>query len=210
MGGSCASGIDFPGAEFTTAAAAAFRISGALESGAEPQRELRGTDPAVTPATPHLPGRQWASLGICISDPGLRGSTSLLFSLGTRPRLKTDRGQSAPVQEVAEIREGGRARPSWVQLGRGHSSTDRPVSGCGRGSMGVGEGLWVWVRVSGPPSPQALFPAPPRVRGGVARKFELAGGGRAADSSSEMQVPDWVRTEPRGCHPRRAPTLPAF
>ena len=74
----------------------------------------------------------------------------------------------------------------------------------------MGEGLRVWVRVSGPPSPQALFPAPPRARGGVARKFELAGGGRAADSSSEMQVPDWVRTEPRGCQPRRAPTLPAF
>ena len=106
MGGSCASGIDSPGAEFTAAAAAAFRIGGALESGAEPQRELRGTDPTVTPATPHLPGRQWASLGICISGPGLRGSTSPLFSLGTRPRLKTDRGQSAPVQEVAETREG--------------------------------------------------------------------------------------------------------
>lgn len=131
MGGSCASGIDFPGAEFTTAAAAAFLIRGALESGAEPQRELRRADPTVTPATPHLPGRQWASLGICISGPGLRGSPWLLLSLGTRPRLKTDRGESAPVQEVAEIGEGGRARPAWVQLGRVHSGTDRPISGCG-------------------------------------------------------------------------------
>ena len=69
MGGSCASGIDFPGAEFTTAAAAAFLIRGALESGAEPQSELRRADRTVTPATPHLPGRQWASLGICISGP---------------------------------------------------------------------------------------------------------------------------------------------
>lgn len=101
-------------------------------------------------------------------------------------------------QEVAEIGEGGRARPAWVQLGGVHSGTDRQAR------------LRVWVRVSGPPSPQALIPAPPRARGRVARKFELAGGGRAADCSSEMQVPDWVRTEPRGCHPRRAPPLPGF
>lgn len=57
MGGSCASGIDFPGAEFTTAAAAAFLIRGALESGAEPQRELAQSGPDCDPrhAAPSRP-----------------------------------------------------------------------------------------------------------------------------------------------------------
>lgn len=80
MGGSCASQIDFLGAEFTPAAAVAFRTRGALEPGAALQRELRRADPKPALATPHLPSRRWSNLGICIPRPGLRGSPSLLFS----------------------------------------------------------------------------------------------------------------------------------
>ena len=116
------------------------------------------------------------------------------FSLRRTPEAED---LCAPAREVAETREGGRVRLAWVSA--------RPRTLGHRQAR-----LRVWVRVPGPPSSLVLIPAPPRTRGAMARKFELAGAMRADDSSSEMQVSVRVRTEPRGCHSLRAPLLPGF
>lgn len=90
MGGPCASRIDFPGAEFTPAAAAS-GTCGAPESGTERERELCRADPKRAPATPHRP----------------LGSASPSIPPQHTPELKTE--STAHRSEVAETLEGGRA-----------------------------------------------------------------------------------------------------
>lgn len=164
MGGPCASRIDFPGAEFTPAAAAS-GTCGAPESGTERERELCRADPKRAPATPHRPLGSASPSRLCaVRPPSIPPQHT--------PELKTE--STAHRSEVAETLEGGRAllgvlaRPGIL----------RHQQAC----------LRLRVRVQGPPFHLALKLAPPRVRGTVAHNFELVGGVRTA---SARPRPTW-------------------
>lgn len=158
MGGPCASRIDFPGAEFTPAAAAS-GTCGAPESGTERERELCRADPKRAPATPHRPLGSASPSRLCaVRPPSIPPQHT--------PELKTE--STAHRSEVAETLEGGRAllgvlaRPGIL----------RHQQAC----------LRLRVRVQGPPFHLALKLAPPRVRGTVAHNFELVRGVRTASA----------------------------
>lgn len=158
MGGPCASRIDFPGAEFTPAAAAS-GTCGAPESGTERERELCRADPKRASATPHRPLGSASPSRLCaVRPPSIPPQHT--------PELKTE--STAHRSEVAETLEGGRAllgvlaRPGIL----------RHQQAC----------LRLRVRVQGPPFHLALKLAPPRVRGTVAHNFELVRGVRTASA----------------------------
>lgn len=158
MGGPCASRIDFPGAEFTPAAAAS-GTCGAPESGTERERELCRADPKRAPATPHRPLGSASPSRLCaVRPPSIPPQHT--------PELKTE--STAHRSEVAETLEGGRAllgvlaRPGIL----------RHQQAC----------LRLRVRVQGPPFHLAFKLAPPRVRGTVAHNFELVRGVRTASA----------------------------
>lgn len=104
MGGSCASRIDFPGAEFNCEAAAASGDRGVPKSGAELDS---GSHAGAGYISSPLP--RWASPGIYNSGPGLR-DLSPSFPRRHTSELKTESEALWP--EVAETREGG-----WAPLG---------------------------------------------------------------------------------------------
>ncbi|ELK15222.1 hypothetical protein PAL_GLEAN10005537 [Pteropus alecto] len=149
MGGPCASQIDFPGAEFTPAAAVS-GTCGAPESGTERERELCRVDPKRAPATPHRPLGSASPSRVCAVRPP---------SFPPRHTLELKTESRAHGSEVAETLEGGRA-PLGVLARPGIL---RHQQAC----------LRVRVRVQGPPSHLALRLAPAGVGGAVAHNFEL-------------------------------------